>query len=200
MDNKKRKNGEASKINWRKFLKNMVAQMRPKAGIKDLPAKVQGQYILVCALCIIAALISVVLAVRQRNPQLLVGIPIALLIYVFVVLEYFSGFFYLTNQSVEGFVITVPKLTIGGTDFTQKLAQDYKRLFLVIKTDNDVFYKIPCSGNAANVSVGDRIRAYCEAGEIIQISENSFRTPNASLIEVLEEHPETEKEDTIVHE
>ena len=194
MENKKRKNGEASKINWRKSLKNMVAQIRPKAGIKDLPAKVQGQYILVCALCIIAALISVVLAVRQRNPQLLVGIPIALLIYVFVVLEYFSGFFYLTNQTVEGYVIAVPKLTAGGTDFTQKLAQDYKRLFLVIKKDNDVFYKIPCAGNAANVSVGDKIRAYCEAGEILQISENSFRTPNAALIEVLEEHPETEKE------
>lgn len=191
MENKNKKNGGASENGRGNALKKLIEELKPKAGIKDLPARVQGQFILVCALCIIAALVSVVLAIRQRNPQILVGIPIALLIYVFTILEYFSGFFYLTNQTVEGYVIIVPKLNAGGPDFTQKLAQDYKRQFLVIKTDKDLFYKIPCSVNSVNVSFGDKIRAYCEAGEVLALSENSFRTPNASLIEVLEEHPET---------
>lgn len=178
------------------ILKKLIDYIKPKARLGDLPRQVQEQYVVLCCICVLIGLLSIVLAVKQRNPSIFAGIPIALVFFLFVIIEYFAGFFYKSNQILEGYVISVPKAAFNAPGFAQRIAQDYNRLFLVIKTEEGVFYRIPCSGRSTSVSVGDKIRAYYEAGEIRQLSENSFRTPNASLVEILEEHPEENQKTT----
>lgn len=177
------------KSNRKGVLERVITWIKPRKSLSQLPKEVAMQFWLLCAGCFAMALISALYAFGSRSVKPLYGILTACILYLFVLWNHFWTFFYDNQMILEGIVISIPA---DGEDesLTEHIVKDYKRLILVIQADDGMFYKVPCSRIMLRLQKGDRVRVFCENGGLRQLSDTSYRTPTASLIEMIEERME----------
>lgn len=164
-------------------MNKVIKKIRSKLHLdtSNLPEEIYIQMLEMVFMSIIALVLCLLFSLMKRTPRFfLYGIALAIFAMAYFVWIRVLPFLQKNVEYIEGRVIQ---------SADEKPRRKYERTFLRVKVAHD-YYTIPVMDRSLSIPDGALVRVHFRKGESERTSNNSIRTREALLIQVLEEPEE----------